>query len=100
VCEEILYRGLLVVWLRRKGWRDFAIGLTGSLIFGLNHAIPLGPVWVAVMIMFGAILFALRLRYDSLSPAWLTHFLFNAQPLLIYPLVAWLDPALLPGRLT
>jgi len=82
LCEEILYRGLLVAWLRRVGWRDPGIWLAGSLLFGANHLIPLGPVWSAVMIVFGAILFALRLRYDSLSPAWLTHFLFNAQPLL------------------
>lgn len=99
VCEEILYRGLLVAWLRRMGWQDFAIGLFGSLIFGINHAIPLGPAWAAVMVVFGAILFTLRLRYGSLTPAWLTHFLFNAQPLLIYPLIAWLEPGLLPGRL-
>jgi membrane protease YdiL (CAAX protease family) len=99
VCEEILYRGLLVAWLRRIGWRDLAIGFTGSLIFGLNHAIPLGPVWAAVMVVFGAILFTLRLRYGSLIPAWLTHVLFNAQPLLIYSLFAWFGPAWLPGHL-
>jgi membrane protease YdiL (CAAX protease family) len=32
----------------------------------------------------GAILCGLRLRYGSLWPAWLTHFLFNAQPLVAY----------------
>ena len=31
VCEEILYRGLLVAWLRRAGWRDSAIWLNGQL---------------------------------------------------------------------
>lgn len=25
VSEEILYRGLLVAWLRRHGWKDFTI---------------------------------------------------------------------------
>jgi membrane protease YdiL (CAAX protease family) len=99
LCEEILYRGLLVAWLRRIGWRDFPIWLIGSLIFGFNHAIPLGLPWATVMVAFGAILFAIRLRYHSLTPAWLTHFLFNAQPLLIYPLIAWLAPDWLPGRL-
>jgi hypothetical protein len=44
-------------------------------------------------------LYALRLRYDSLAPAWLAHVLFNAQPILLYPLIAWLAPALLPDRL-
>jgi len=99
VSEEILYRGLLVVWLRRLGWRDPAIFLVGSLIFGANHFIPLGFVWSAAMVGLGAILFALRLRYGSLTPAWLAHALFNAQLVLFYPLVTWLAPALLPGRL-
>lgn len=89
VCEEILYRGLLVAWLRRVGWRDSAILLAGSLMFGANHLIPLGLVWSAVMVGLGAILFAIRLRYDSLTPAWLVHFLFNVQPLLILPPIAW-----------
>jgi membrane protease YdiL (CAAX protease family) len=83
LCEEILYRGLLVAWLRRVGWSDQSIWLAGSLIFGANHLIPLGLNWSAVMVVFGAILFAIRLRYNSLTPAWLTHFLFNAQPLLM-----------------
>jgi membrane protease YdiL (CAAX protease family) len=97
VGEEILYRGLLVAWLRRVGWRASAIWLVGSLIFGANHLIPLGYVWSAVMVVFGAILFALR--YESLAPAWLAHFLFNAQPFLILSLITWLAPALLPGGL-
>jgi membrane protease YdiL (CAAX protease family) len=99
VSEEILYRGLLVAWLRRVGWSDSAILLVGSLIFGANHFIPLGFVWSAAMVALGAILYALRLRYDSLAPAWLAHVLFNAQPILLYPLIAWLAPAVLPGRL-
>jgi membrane protease YdiL (CAAX protease family) len=101
LCEEILYRGLLVTWLRRVGWRDPAILLMGSLLFGANHIIPLGLVWGAAMaVVLGAILFALRLRYESLTPAWLAHFLFNAQPFLIYPLLTRLAPALLPGHLS
>jgi len=99
LCEEILYRGLLVTWLRRAGWGDFAILLVGSLIFGANHVLPLGLVWGAAMaVVLGAILFALRLRYESLTPAWLAHFLFNAQPFLIYPLLTRLAPGLLPGH--
>lgn len=68
VCEEILYRGLLVAWLRRIGWRDSAIWLAGSLIFGANHLIPLGFVWSTVMVVFGGILFAMRLRYEQRFP--------------------------------
>ncbi|WP_076865625.1 CPBP family intramembrane glutamic endopeptidase [Bradyrhizobium mercantei] len=97
LCEEILYRGLLVVWLRRAGFGDPTIWLTGSLLFGANHILPLGLVWGIVMVGLGAILFAIRLRYNSLTPAWLTHFLFNAQPVLILPLIKQTAPALYPG---
>jgi membrane protease YdiL (CAAX protease family) len=98
VSEEILYRGLLVAWLRRVGWRDFTILILGSLIFAANH-ITVGLVWSMAMILPGVILFALRLKYDSLSPAWLAHALFNAQLTfnaqlaLFYPLIAWFAPA-------
>jgi len=100
LCEEILYRGLLVAWLRCLGWRDRAILFSGSLIFAANHIIPLGIVWSIVMIGLGAILFALRLHYDSLTPAWLAHVLFNAQPILILPLIDRLAPAWHPGSLS
>jgi membrane protease YdiL (CAAX protease family) len=80
VCQEILYRGLLVTWLRRVGWKDSAILGVGSLIFGANHFIPLGFVWSAAMVGFGAVLFGLRLRYDSLSPGWLTATYFGLSP--------------------
>jgi membrane protease YdiL (CAAX protease family) len=100
VSEEILYRGLLVAWLRRVGSRNSAIWLVGSLIFAANHVIPLGFVWAAAMVGLGAILFALRLRYESLAPAWLAHFLFNAQPFLMLPMINWLAPALVPGHLS
>jgi membrane protease YdiL (CAAX protease family) len=98
VSEEVLYRGLLVAWLRRASWRDSIILLVGSLIFGANHIISLGSfVWGVAMVGLGAILFALRLRHESLSPAWLAHALFNVQLILSYPLIAWLVPALRPG---
>jgi len=96
VSEEILYRGLLAAWLRRAGWRDSTILLLGSLIFAANHIIPAGFVWGVAMVLLGVILFALRLRYDSLSPAWLAHALFNAQLTLFYPLIVWLAPASYP----
>jgi hypothetical protein len=67
----------------------------GLLIFGANHFIPLGLVWSIVMVGFGAILFALRMRYEPLTPAWLAHFLFNVQPLLLFPLIDQFAPATL-----
>jgi membrane protease YdiL (CAAX protease family) len=97
--EEILYRGLLVAWLRCAGWNDLTVAVVGSVLFGANHALPLGPVWAVAMTGLGAILYALRLRFASLTPGWLAHVLFNAQPFLIYPLTVWIAPAWLPGHL-
>jgi membrane protease YdiL (CAAX protease family) len=85
--EELLYRGLLVAWLRRLGWKDFNILGLGSLLFAANHILPLGLVWSVAMILLGATTNALRLRYKSLSPGWLAHALFNAQLTLTYPLL-------------
>jgi hypothetical protein len=45
------------------------------------------------MVLFGAMLFGLRLWRRSLTPGLLAHFLFNAQ-LVIHPLILWLAPAL------
>lgn len=95
VCEEILYRGLLVAWFGRVGWRTPVIWLVGSLIFGASHLLFTGFVWSAVMVLFGAMLFGLRLWRRSLTPGWLAHFLFNAQ-LVIHPLISWLAPTLRP----
>ena len=98
VSEEVLFRGLLVAWLRGIGWKDSTIWLAGTLLFAANHW-PLGFAWSVGVVVLGAVLFAIRLQHNSLSPAWLAHVLFNAQPFLTYPLIAWLAPQLLPGGL-
>jgi membrane protease YdiL (CAAX protease family) len=98
VTEEILYRGVLVAWLRRGGWRAATILPVGTLLFAANHILPLGVAWGTGMVVLGAVLFALRLRYDSLTPAWLAHGLFNAQPFLVLPLLDRFAPVLHPGR--
>jgi membrane protease YdiL (CAAX protease family) len=90
VTEEVLYRGLLVAWLHRLGWKDFSILRFGSLLFAANHLLPLGFVWSIAMILLGAATNALRLRYKSLLPGWLTHALFNAQLTLPHSLFAWI----------
>lgn len=91
VCEEILYRGLLVAWFDRVDWPAPVIWLVGSLLFGASHLLVTGLVWSAAMVLFGAMLFGLRLWRRSLTPGWLAHFLFNAQ-LVIHPLISWLAP--------
>ena len=87
ISEELLYRGLLVAWLRRLGWKDFNILAIGSLVFAANHILPLGFVWSVAMILLGVTTHALRLRCKSLTPGWLAHAFFNAQLTLSYPLL-------------
>jgi Type II CAAX prenyl endopeptidase Rce1-like len=72
----------------RKAFRSAA---EGSAFGFASRAMSL--MLVAVL---GVILFALRLRYESLSPAWLAHALFNAQLTVFYPLIAWLAPVFYP----
>jgi membrane protease YdiL (CAAX protease family) len=91
--EEILYRGLLVSWLRRNGWQSSSILAFGTVIFAGNHIIPLGLVWGAAMILLGLVTYTLRLRSESLSPSWLAHTLFNGHLTLSYPLIGWLVQA-------
>ena len=69
---------------------NFTILLLGSPIFAANHILPLGFVWGLAMVLLGVVLFVLRLRYESLTPAWLAHALFNAKLTLSCPLIAWL----------
>ena len=84
VTEEILYRGLLVAWLRRLGWKDLNILVLGSLIFSANHIIPLGFVWGVAMILLGVVTYALRLRYESLSLRLGSPMHFSTRNLLSY----------------
>jgi hypothetical protein len=52
------------------------------------------------MVAVGSIWFAQRPGNDSLTPASLSYFLFNAQQFLILPPITWLAPAFHPGYLS
>ena len=92
--EEVLFRGLLVFWLRRLGWPSIVIWLVGSLVFAAIHLPTAGPAWSITIFCFGGMLLAIRLWRGSLTPCWLIHLLFNLRTI---PTIAVLLVGLLPG---
>ncbi len=94
IAEEVLFRGLLIAWLRRLGWPIWIIWLVGSLAFASIHLRLYGPVWTTTMVFFGAMILAIRLWRNSLTPGWLIHLLFNARYSVIVPLAMLLSCSL------
>ena len=65
---------LALQFLAAEYFSLMVLGLVGSIV--LAHGSLLKAV---AMVLLGADFYALRLRYESLTPAWLAHALFNAQ---------------------
>jgi membrane protease YdiL (CAAX protease family) len=82
VCEELLFRGLLLDWLKQK-MNVWAAAAILSVIFSLLHANPfsLGAVgWLAFThrLLLGLTASALAIRYRSLRPSLMMHGTLNA----------------------
>ncbi|HEY1932379.1 MAG TPA: type II CAAX endopeptidase family protein [Acetobacteraceae bacterium] len=84
--EEILFRGLLVAWLRRLRCPIVATWLLSSIAFASIHLPIYGLAWSGAMFCFGGMLLAIRLWRGSLTPCWLVHLLFNMRGLVVFPL--------------
>ena len=83
VCEEFLFRGLLLQLLRRKsGWRSAIVW--SAVLFALYH---LNPVVLLPVSLVGAYLAILVWRSGSLYPAVVAHALNNGLALFGLPLV-------------
>ncbi len=79
VCEEMLFRGLILQSMKAKYRVPAAIGIT-ALLFGIYHMslvklIPTG--------LLGLVLCCMAYRADSIYPAMLIHFLNNAFSVVI-----------------
>jgi membrane protease YdiL (CAAX protease family) len=82
LCEELLFRGLLLDWLKQK-INIWIAALILSVIFSLLHANPfsLGAIgWLAFSHRFllGLTASALTIRYQSLRPSLVMHGTMNA----------------------
>jgi membrane protease YdiL (CAAX protease family) len=89
VCEELLFRGVVLGSLRRLGP---AVAVLGSaVLFGLIHVDTsgTGPTLYRVPFAFGVglALGLLRLRSDSLVPGAIAHATLNTVTFLVAPLV-------------
>jgi membrane protease YdiL (CAAX protease family) len=74
VTEELLYRGLGLSLLLARVGAPVAVAVT-ALLFGLGHGLLLS---LAAFVWFGIVIAVLRLRTDSVYPAFLVHCTFNA----------------------
>ena len=83
IAEELLYRGLGLSLLLTRVGPPVAVGVT-ALLFGIGHGLVLS---LAAFIWFGIVIAIVRLRTDSIYPAFIVHCTFNAigmiAPLLI-----------------
>jgi len=83
VCEEVLFRGLLLQLLRRRaGWRSAIVW--SAVLFALYH---LNPVVLLPVCLVGMYLALLVWRSGSLYPAIVAHALNNGLALFGLPLI-------------
>lgn len=80
VCEELLYRGLLLALLAAllPGLPAIGVVLLGAVAFGLAHAYQ-GPVGIVVTGVLGALLGSIYLLTGSLLLVMLVHALIDAR---------------------
>ncbi len=74
ITEELLYRGLGMSLLLARAGTPVAVGVT-AVLFGLGHGLLLS---LAAFVWFGIVIALVRLRTDSIYPAFLVHCAFNA----------------------
>ncbi len=76
--EEIICRGYLLTVIRDSAGTRGAVVIT-SLLFGLLHLPNPGatPVSVLVVILAGLLLATVRIWFDSVYAAWMTHLAWN-----------------------
>jgi membrane protease YdiL (CAAX protease family) len=74
ITEELLYRGVGLSLLLARTTVPVAVGVT-AILFGLGHGLLLS---LAAFVWFGIVIALVRLRTDSIYPAFLVHCSFNA----------------------
>jgi sodium transport system permease protein len=74
ITEELLYRGVGMSLLLARTGAPVAVGVT-AVLFGLGHGLLLS---LSAFIWFGVVIAIVRLRTDSIYPAFVVHCTFNA----------------------
>lgn len=80
VMEEFVFRGALFAALAGR-WGAVAAGVVTTLVFVALHVLDKIHWWPGFVVVgfLGALLVLLRLRYQSIWPGMLAHFLYNAS---------------------
>lgn len=84
-CEEALFRGLIVAWLRARGVPTWALWLVAALAFAPIHLPAFGLAWTMAVFFWGGMVLAVRLWRNSLTPGWAIHLLFNLYFTILVP---------------
>jgi membrane protease YdiL (CAAX protease family) len=87
-CEEVLFRGLGVAYLKQLRWPEPAVWLTVTLAFAAIHLPNFGLAGSVFMVLWGGMVTAIRQWRGSLTPGLIVHFLNNAAAYLVFPLLA------------
>ena len=74
ITEELLYRGVGLSLLLARTAAPVAVGVT-AVLFGLGHGLVLS---LAAFVWFGIVIAIVRLRTNSIYPAFIVHSAFNA----------------------
>jgi len=86
-CEEVQFRGLAVAYCRARRWPAWAIIVASSTAFAAIH-LPYFGIGLALFILFwSAMVCAIRLWRQSLTPGLMLHVFNNIAAYLVFPLL-------------
>jgi len=86
-CEEILFRGLAVAYLRSRVWPVWAVGLVPTLAFAAIHLPYFGIGGALFILPWGAMVMAIRLWRQTLTPGLMLHVGNNIIAYLVIPML-------------
>ncbi len=86
-CEEVLFRGLAVAYLRARRWPAWAIGVMITAAFAAIHYPYFGMGGVSLIFIWGAMIAVVRLWRNSLTPSWMIHIANNVIAFVLIPLL-------------
>jgi membrane protease YdiL (CAAX protease family) len=89
LCEEILFRGLAVEYLRAQHAPFWLIVLLPCVAFAAIHLPYFGLGGAMFILPWSLTVMAIRLWRDSLTPGWILHVLNNIFAYLVVPLLSW-----------
>lgn len=85
VAEELLFRGLLITWLRSRGMSVGPACAISIVLFATIHIPGFGVGGFVFILLWATIPTALFIGTESLAPGWLVHTSNNVLAYLVFP---------------